>query len=205
MDGPPAHQALQGPPPRPGRGGVLILNWRDTTNPEGGGSELYVEHVAAGLAAQGRPVTLFCAAHRDAPASEQVGGVRLVRRGSRLGVYPMAFWLHLTGRLGEHEVVVDVQNGVPFLSPLWCRRPVVALVHHVHREQWRVVLPASLARLGWWVESRLAPLVYRRASYVAVSESTRRELVELGVRPESIAVVHNGARPRPPDPAAPSA
>ena len=32
--------------------GVLILNWRDTTNPEGGGSEVYVERVAAGLAAR---------------------------------------------------------------------------------------------------------------------------------------------------------
>jgi len=179
-------------PSVPGRGGVLILNWRDTTNPAGGGSELYVEQVAAGLAAQGRPVTLFCAAHPGAPASEEVGGVRIVRRGSPLTVYALAFWLHLTGRLGDHEVVVDVQNGVPFLSPLWCRRPVVVLVHHVHREQWRVVLPATLARIGWWVESRLAPRLYRRAGYVTVSEATRRELVGLGVRPEAIRVVHNG-------------
>jgi glycosyltransferase involved in cell wall biosynthesis len=68
-----------------------------------------------------------------------------------------------------------------------------------------VVLPAPLARLGWWIESRLAPRVYRRASYVAVSQSTRRELIDLGVRPEAITVIHNGARPLPPDPAARSA
>src|SRR5919197_2749424 len=135
--------------PAPERGAVLILNWRDTTNPEGGGSEVYVERVAAGLAAGGRPVTLFCAAHPGAPAGEQVGGVRVVRCGSRLGVYLQAFWLHLRGRLGDHAVVVDVQNGVPFFAPLWCRRPVVVLVHHVHREQWRVVLPAPPAWLGW--------------------------------------------------------
>jgi glycosyltransferase involved in cell wall biosynthesis len=178
--------------PSPQRGAVLILNWRDTTNPEGGGSELYVEQVAAGLAAAGRPVTLFCAAHPGAPAVERVGGVRVVRRGSRLGVYLRAFWLHLTGRLGEHAVVVDVQNGMPFFARLWCRRPVIVLVHHVHREQWRVVLPAPLAWLGWWVESRLAPRVYRRCRYVTVSEATRRELAGLGVRPQAIQVVHNG-------------
>jgi glycosyltransferase involved in cell wall biosynthesis len=188
----PAFSTSQHPdaPARPG--GVLILNWRDTTHPEGGGSEVYVERVAAGLAAQGRPVTLFCAAHRDAPASERVGGVRVVRRGGHLGVYLHAWLAHLGGRLGEHEVVVDVQNGLPFFSALWCRRPVVVLVHHVHREQWRVVLPALQARLGWWVESRLAPRLYRRARYVAVSEATRRELVDLGVADSAITVVHNG-------------
>jgi glycosyltransferase involved in cell wall biosynthesis len=183
-----------------GPGGVLFLNWRDTSNPEGGGSEVYVERVAAGLAARGRPVTLFCAAHRGAPADERVGDVRVVRRGGRLTVYLHAWWAHLTGRLGRHEVVVDVQNGLPFLSVLWCRKPVVVLVHHVHREQWRVVLPALQARVGWWVESRLAPRLYRRARYVAVSDATRRELVGLGVRAQAISVVHNGMVP--PGPAA---
>ncbi len=174
--------------------GVLILNWRDTANPEGGGSELYVERVAAGLAAQGRPVTLLCAAHPGAPAEdrERVEGVRILRRGGRLGVYLWAFLLHLGRRLGPHGVVIDVQNGLPFFSRVWCRRPVVVLVHHVHREQWGVVLPAPLAALGWWIESRLAPRLYQRARYVTVSEATRRELVGLGVRGEAITVVHNG-------------
>src|SRR5215208_188136 len=139
-------------PPVPGAGpepgaGVLILNWRDTTHPEGGGSEVFVERVAAGLAAQGRPVTLFCAAHPGAARSERVGGIR---------------------------VVVDVQNGVPFFAALWCRRPLVVLVHHVHREQWRVVMPPLQARVGWWIESWLAPRLHRHARYVAVSEATRR-------------------------------
>jgi glycosyltransferase involved in cell wall biosynthesis len=186
------HPASEPVPLPAGRGGVLFLNWRDTSHPEGGGSEVYVERVAAGLAALGRPVTLFCAAHPGAPATERAGDVLVVRRGSRLTVYLHAWWAHLTGRLGPHEVVVDVQNGLPFFSALWCRRPVVVLVHHVHREQWRVVLPAPQARLGWWIESRLAPRLYRRARYVAVSEATRRELVGLGVRPAAVTVVHNG-------------
>jgi glycosyltransferase involved in cell wall biosynthesis len=187
----PAHNPPVPRPPSSGRG-VLILNWRDTTNPEGGGSEVYAERVAAGLAAQGRAVTLFCAAHAAAPATERVGGIRVVRRGGRRTVYLQAWWAHLTGRLGGHDVVVDVQNGLPFFSALWCRRPLVVLVHHVHREQWRVVLPPLQARLGWWVESWLAPRLYRRARYVAVSEATRRELVGLGVPPGAVTVVHNG-------------
>jgi len=180
---------------RPGRGGVVILNWRDTRNPEGGGSELFVERLAGGLAAQGRPVTIVCASWPGAPHEEHVGGVRVLRRGGRLGVYLRAFLLYATGRVGPHEVVVDVQNGLPFFAALYARAPVVVLVHHVHREQWGVVLPPLPARFGWWVESRLAPRVCRGASYVAVSESTRQELVGLGVEPGAIAIVHNGTDP----------
>jgi glycosyltransferase involved in cell wall biosynthesis len=180
----------------------VILNWRDTTNPEGGGSELFVERVAAALAAGGRAVTLVCAGHPGAPSEEVAGGVRVLRRGSQRTVYLRAFLLHLSGRLGAHEAVIDVHNGMPFLSALWCRRPVVVLVHHVHREQWGVVLPPPLARLGWWLESRVAPRVYRDSRYVAVSRSTRDELVGLGVREDAITVIHNGAEPPPAAPAA---
>lgn len=182
--------------PRAGGAGrppaVLFLNWRDTGHPEGGGSELYVETVAASLAARGHDVTIFCAEYGDAPRQERRDGVRFVRRGGRFSVYLFAALSYLTGRLGRPGVIVDVQNGVPFWTPLFSRRPVVALVHHVHREQWDVVFPRHLARLGWFLESRVAPRVYRRAAYVAVSEVTRAELAGLGVRADRVAVVHNG-------------
>jgi len=176
---------------------VVFLNWRDTTNPEGGGSERYVESVAHALVEAGHRVTIVCAAHVRAPRDEVRHGVRFVRRGSKLGVYPAAAWTILSRRLGSIDVIVDVQNGVPFLSRLLTRQPVVVLVHHVHREQWSVVYGRSAAAVGWWIESKLAPRVYRNCQYVAVSEATRRELTGLGVDPKRIAVVHNGTQPPP--------
>ena len=184
-------------------GHVLFLNWRDTRNPEGGGSEVYVERIAAELVARGFRATLFCAAHREAPADEvNDEGIRFVRRGGRHTVYLWAALCYLAGafglgplaarRGGRPDILVDVCNGLPFLSPLWARRPVVKLIHHVHREQWPVVLPQWAARFGWWVESSLAVRVYRRCRYVTVSEATRRELATLGVPPEQVSVVYNG-------------
>jgi glycosyltransferase involved in cell wall biosynthesis len=174
---------------------VLILNWRDLTNPEGGGSELYVESVASRLAAAGDRVTLFCAAHTEAPRDELKDGVRYVRRGNHLTVYLWAAALLVLGRLGRTGTVLEVQNGVPFLARLWTRRRVVVLVHHVHREQWSVVFGRLGARLGWWLESWLAPRVNRRCGYVAVSEVTKAELVRLGVRADRVDVIHNGTSP----------
>jgi glycosyltransferase involved in cell wall biosynthesis len=172
---------------------VLILNWRDQTHPHGGGSEVFAETVAEGLARRGHRVTIFCAAHENA-GSETItaAGVRIVRAGGRLTVYSravMAFW---RGRLGRPDVIVDVQNGLPFLARLWSRKPVVLLCHHVHREQWAVVLGPRAARFGWWVESQLSPVVHRGCRYVTVSDVSRREIAELGVDQTSIGVVHNG-------------
>jgi glycosyltransferase involved in cell wall biosynthesis len=60
---------------------------------------------------------------------------------------------------------------------------------------WPVVYGPRAARVGWWLESRAAPRIYRHAQYVAVSEATRDELVELGVPTTRVAVVHNGVDP----------
>jgi glycosyltransferase involved in cell wall biosynthesis len=177
--------------------GVLVLNWRDTAHPEGGGSEVYVEQLADGLAAQGRAVTVVCARYPGAPDREhRPSGAQIIRLGGRFTVYPRAAAAYLRGRLGVPQTVIEVQNGVPFLARIWARRSyVIVLVHHVHREQWHVVLPAPLAGVGWWVESRLAPRVNRRTPYVAVSQSTRDELGRLGVPREHITVVPNGTPP----------
>ena len=170
---------------------VVVLNWRDLTHPDGGGSERYIETVARGLVERGHDVTIWCAAHHGAPHEETVAGVRYVRRGGRATVYLLALLALLRGRFGRVDVVVDVSNGIPFFSPLVRRGPVVGLVHHVHREQWPVVMPGPTGRVGWFLESRVAPRVYRGRPMVAVSWTTRRELVELG-HGEGVRVVHNG-------------
>lgn len=177
---------------------VLFLNWRDTRHPEGGGSEVYVENVARSLAAAGHDVTIFCAMYEGAAPQEVVDGVRFVRAGSKLSVYAEAVRRVRAKAFGDLDVIIDVQNGIPFMSRAAARgTPVVVLVHHVHREQWPVVYDRVRARIGWWIESVLAPRLYRNCTYVAVSERTRAELGELGVDPDRIHVIHNGIEQAP--------
>ncbi len=136
-------------------------------------------------------MTLLCAAHAGPPRDGASGTASgCVRSGGRLSVYLRGL-LHLLRH--RYDVVVDVQNGMPFWSRLVARGPVVVLVHHVHREQWPVVVGPVAARIGWFLESRVAPLVYRRCRYVTVSERDppgpgrpRRR------SPSASTVVHNG-------------
>ena len=170
---------------------VLLLNWRDTGHPEGGGAEAHLERMAGGLREAGHHVEVRCARYPGAPARQVVDGVHFVRRGGRFTVY-----LHTAAALAwqrrRWDVVVDVQNGMPFWSPLFTRAPVVNLTHHLHREQWQVIFGPALGRVGWWLESRVAPRVYRRCRYLTVSQATRMDLGRLGIGPARVSVVYSG-------------
>jgi glycosyltransferase involved in cell wall biosynthesis len=67
---------------------------------------------------------------------------------------------------------------MPFLTPLWSRRPRVVFLHHVHAEMWQMVLSRRLASLGNALEQRIAPPLYRSTSIVTLSESSKAEMVE---------------------------
>lgn len=178
---------------------ILLLCWRDTAHPQGGGSERYLERVGAYLARHGHEVVYRTAAYPGAARREVRDGMTFSRAGGRYTVYVRAAAAMLAGRLGLGplkgvDAVVDTQNGIPFFARVFAGRPTVLLTHHCHRAQWPVAGPV-IGRLGWWLESRLAPRVYRGAPYVTVSASSRGQLVELGVDPGRIRIVANGIDP----------
>ncbi|MBZ8176615.1 glycosyltransferase [Corynebacterium sp. 3HC-13] len=182
---------------------ILLLCWRDSTHPQGGGSEQYLERVGEYLAQQGNEVVYQTSAYTDAPARSRRKGIRYLRAGGKFTVYPRAWWRMLRGRLGfgplaDVDVVIDTQNGIPFFAKIFSGRPTILLTHHCHREQWPVAGP-FIARLGWFLESRVAPRVYRHSQYITVSQPSAEELVQLGVQPEQIRIIRNGVDPLPSD------
>ncbi|KUI00707.1 glycosyltransferase family 4 protein [Mycobacterium sp. IS-3022] len=177
---------------------VLLLCWRDTGHPQGGGSEAYLQRIGAQLVASGVDVTLRTARYPGAPRREVVDGVRVSRGGGRFTVYIWAGLAMVLARIGlgplrrvRPDVVIDTQNGIPFMARLAYGRRVALLVHHCHREQWPVAGPV-MGRVGWFIESKLSPRAHRRNQYVTVSLPSARDLATLGVRPSQIAVVRNG-------------
>ncbi|MEU1995478.1 glycosyltransferase family 4 protein [Nocardia gamkensis] len=184
---------------------VLLLCWRDTGHPQGGGSERYLEQVGAQLAARGVKVTLRTARYPGAPRRERLDGIEISRAGGRYTVYPRALAALLLGRIGlgplrglRPDAVIDTQNGIPFFATAVTTAPSVVLVHHGHREQWPVA-GRLVGRIGWWIESRLSPRVHRHNQYLTVSLPSAEELATLGVDRTRIAVVRNGAEPVPVD------
>jgi glycosyltransferase involved in cell wall biosynthesis len=179
---------------------VVMVAWRDLADPEAGGSELHSHEIARRWAAAGISVTLRTSSVAGEPELVERDGYRVLRRSGRYQVFATAPADIVSGRLGAVDGIVEIWNGMPFFSPVWSRMgalhgrtPRLTFLHHVHGEMWRMVLPPRLAAIGETIESRIAPPFYRYSSIVTLSESSRREIVEmLRLPPSRIRVVPPG-------------
>src|SRR6478752_1786368 len=171
---------------------VHVLAWRDLDDPDAGGSEEHADQFMRRAAAAGLDVTHRTSAAVGLPATATRNGYQVVRRGSRYTVFPRTFASEMVGRMGPFDALVEVWNGVPWLSPVWTRKPRITFLHHVHGPMWNQLLPGPFAHLGRVMEARLAPPFYRRGLTVTPSEATRNELLHLGFRPDRVQAVNNG-------------
>jgi glycosyltransferase involved in cell wall biosynthesis len=172
---------------------IHLLAWRDLDDPEAGGSEVHANEVARRWAAAGIDVTMRTSYAPNRPPHGRRDGYRVIRKAGRYLVFPRAIASEVTGRMGPRDGLVEIWNGVPFLSPLWNRGPRMVWLHHVHGEMWNQIFGPTLAGLGRTIESRLAPPMYRRSPVVTLSPSSRDSIAHsLGWDPAKIHVVPPG-------------
>lgn len=146
---------------------------------------MLVDRLATGLLERGHRVEVLC----GGPIADRPYSVASV--GGTYSQYARIPFRYLRSHRGA-DVVVDVVNGVPYLSAVWRRGPSVCLVNHVHTEHWALWFRPPLAAAGRYLEQRVFPALYHRRLFVAVSASTAASLVALGIPPDHIRVVHNG-------------
>lgn len=178
---------------------IHLLAWRDLDDVEAGGSEVHAHEVATRWAAAGIDVTIRTSHAFGHPKVLSRSGYRVVRRAGRYAVFPRAIAAEVAGRHGPRDALVEIWNGVPWLSPLWAGGPRIVFLHHLHRRMWKMVLPDNprLASLGEVLERRIAPPLYRHTPIVTLSDSSRSELVdELGFDEGLVRVVPPGVDAR---------
>ena len=102
---------------------ILVLTDRDWTHPQGGGTGTNLfGHVSRWLA-WGHRVSVIGAGYEGAVPVERIDGLTLYRVGGRSTVFPRTIWKQWRGLVADPDVVLEVINGITFLTPLWLRRP----------------------------------------------------------------------------------
>ncbi len=163
---------------------ILWLTWKDLGHPQAGGAEVLTYEVTKRLATAGNDVTVFTSAYEGCNAHEMVDGVRFIRSGTyRSSVFSAARQYYDSNR-GEHgfDVIVDSINTRPFNASRFARNGerVIALISQLAKEYWFYETPFPLSYIGYYFLENRWLRGYVNIPTITVSESTRKELLELG-------------------------
>jgi glycosyltransferase involved in cell wall biosynthesis len=171
---------------------MLVVNWRCIRNPLAGGAEIYCQEIFRRLAARGHSVTQVAERFDGSAEHEMLDGVRVLRFG---GKWTFNFAVYrLIGRLaeeGRYDIVIDDLNKVPFYSPWFTKRPVLAILMHLFRGSiFRETLPPMAAYV--WLAETMIPLAYKRCRFAVLSKSSMKDTVRVGIDAEKITVIPPG-------------
>jgi glycosyltransferase involved in cell wall biosynthesis len=171
---------------------LLVVNWQDRLNPQGGGAETHLHEIFGRLARRGHDVTLLVSGWEGSSPRETLDGMEVHRTGGRY-TFSLAAPLYYRRRLRRNgfDVIVEDLNKIPLLTPLWAADPVALLAHHLFGTTAFQEASFPLASATWLMERPLG-LVYRGTPTMAVSRSTARDLGDRGLPEDDIAVIPNG-------------
>ena len=171
---------------------VLVLNWRDRMSPWAGGAEVHIHAIAAGLVQRGHEVRLLATRFPGAERETTLDGVSVRRCGSWWnGNFALGDEARRELRRRRYDVVLEDVNKIPFFTPLVHDLPLVVYVPHLFGATVFRETNPLFASYVWAMERPLA-WIYRRAAWIAISASTKQDLVGRGVPAERIDVVHCG-------------
>ncbi|MEM1542691.1 MAG: glycosyltransferase family 4 protein [Candidatus Bathyarchaeia archaeon] len=164
---------------------ILVFNWRCWLNPEMGGAEVFTREVAKCWVGWGHKVTLFTSEFDGCKREEILDGIHIIRNGSKFSVYLKAKKYYEEIFLREkYDVVIDEINTRPFFAPKFVNggEKVIALIHQMAREYWLYETPFPVNYIGYYFLENRWLKHYVNVPTVTVSESTERDLLDLGFK-----------------------
>lgn len=170
---------------------ILALNWRDPHNPEAGGAEIHLHEILKRAVAAGHEVIHVSHAIQWLPEKEVIDGVQIHRHGDW---YSYNFTLKKYCQsldLDSFDLIIEDICKVPVFSPKWSKTPVLAIVPHLFgTTAYREV--SFFKALYVNMLEALIPKVYTKSNFVAISDSTKHDLVRRGIPANQISVIPCG-------------
>ncbi|OPL18163.1 MAG: hypothetical protein AVO35_06570 [Candidatus Aegiribacteria sp. MLS_C] len=184
---------------------IMALNWRDPRNPEAGGAEVHLHEILKRAVSAGHTVTQVSQAVKGLPPEEMIDGVRILRHGRRNTFNFSVRRFALSLDIGTNfDLVLEDLCKIPFYSPRWSPVPVLTVVPHLFGTTAYREVAFPLALYVNFMESFI-PSAYRDSTFVAISDSTRTDLISRGIPAGRISVIPCGIdtgfySPGPPEP-----
>lgn len=171
---------------------ICVMSYRDMKHPEAGGAEVIIQEVFGRLAAMGHEVVLLTGMFPGASRRDRIGKLEIHRTGNTYTfnfAAPRYFKKHLAGR--GFDVVAEDINKIPFFMPRHTRAPVLAIVPHLFGTTVFQQAPFPLA-LYVYLYERFIPRVYKDCLFSVLSQTTRDDLLDRGLKRDNLRVIYGG-------------
>jgi glycosyltransferase involved in cell wall biosynthesis len=171
---------------------ILVINWRCIKNPLAGGAEIYFQEIFKRIVKMGHSVTQLVVQFDNAPESEMIDGISIIRIGTK-NTFNFAVYRELPHLLEQdnYDIIIDDLNKIPFYSPWLTKKPVLALMMHLFRKSIFSEVSIPFASYVYLTES-LIPWCYKKNNFAALSESSKQDLIKMGINPNRIVTIPPG-------------
>lgn len=170
---------------------ILILNWKDTKNPEVGGAEIILYEFAKRWIKKGHTVTWFCRSYKGAKPKDVLDGIQIIRRGNKLTTYLQAF-LYYRSLRKKPDIVLDVLNTIFWQTPLYVpKEKRIAYVNQLAKEVFWYELPPIISHISFILE-KFQFITYRTTPFVTYANSTKGDLINEGIDADQINIFPMG-------------
>lgn len=175
---------------------ILVFSWRDPKHSLAGGAEQVMHQHMKGWIEEGHRVTLFSSKIKGLPNQENMDGIEIIRSGYQyLGVQIAGFFYYLKNK-NKFDLTVDQFHGIPFFTPIYVNKPILAVLQEVAKEVWfknplKFPLNYLVGFLGFITEP-LVFLFYRNCKFMVGSNSAKEDLIKVGIKNKNITIVPHG-------------
>lgn len=175
---------------------ILVFSWRDPKHPLAGGAEQVMHEHMKGWIRAGHTVTLFSSRLKEQSVEEVVDGINIVRHGNQyLSVQFAGFCYYLKNK-DKYDFIVDQFHGLPFFTPLYVRKPKLAVLQETAREVWFLnPLPRPfnliIGLIGFLGEP-LIFLLYKNIKFITGSQSAKNDVLKFGIPENNINIIPHG-------------
>ncbi len=170
---------------------ILVLNWRDIKNPAAGGAEILTHEMAKRWAKWGNEVVQISSRFPQSKSRETIDSVKIIRMGKWWSVHILAFFYYWENLRSRIDVIIDEVHWFPFFSALYARKKTVLLVCEVADKLFFQVFSYPQALLGRLME-KIYLFIYRGVPTLAISLSSKKDLIKEGFPKEKITVIPMG-------------
>jgi len=170
---------------------ILIFNWRCPKHPQAGGAEKVTFEIARRWVLWGHHVHLVCGNYPNGSRHDNIEGIEITRLGGKYSLYLLAILYYLRNLKEKYDVIIDEINTVPFFTPNYVKEPKVAFIHQLAAEILYEELHWLQAKFWNFMEPRVLRL-YEDVPVVTISQSTKEDLIRIGLPEENIHVITEG-------------